>query len=229
MDEARDQRRPIRSYVLRAGRLTEAQQRALDSLYPRFGVPQNAAPVDWQALFGRNGRRVIEIGFGNGESTWRMAMAEADTDFIALEVHPPGVGRLLQSIEEQGIRNLRLAMTDAVPFLRERIAGDSLQGVRIYFPDPWPKKRHHKRRIIQPDFVALLAGRLAPGGLLHLATDWQAYADHMLEVLGAESRLRNRSITGGFSARPDWRPETKYERRGQGLGHETRDLLFERV
>ena len=229
MVEGRDQRRPIRSYVLRAGRLTSAQQQALDQLYPRYGIPPGETPLDWQALFGRNARRVLEIGFGNGESTWRMAVAEPDTDFIALEVHPPGVGRLLQAIEEQGLGNLRLAMTDAVPFVRERLAAESLQGVRIWFPDPWPKKRHHKRRIIQPDFVALLAARLTPGGLLHLSTDWQPYADHMLEVLSAEPRLRNCSPTGGFCARPEWRPETKYERRGQRLGHETRDLLFERT
>jgi len=221
--------REIRSFVLRAGRLTDAQQRALDELLPRFGVPAGDGPLDWPTLFGRDARRVLEIGFGNGESTWRMASGEPDADFIGLEVHPPGVGRLLQCLDEHGIENVRLAMTNAVPFLRDRIASGSLHGVRVYFPDPWPKKRHHKRRIVQPAFAALVADKLTRGGLLHLATDWQPYADHMLEVLMAEDRLRNLSANGDWSPQPAWRPATKYERRGDRLGHETRDLLFERV
>jgi tRNA (guanine-N7-)-methyltransferase len=224
-----EQHRPIRSYVLRAGRLTDGQQRALDDLYPRFGITEGDAALDWAALFGRAAPQVLEIGFGNGESTWRMAQAEPEKNIVALEVHPPGVGRLLHCLAEQGVDNVRVAMTDAVPFLQQRIETGSLDGLRIYFPDPWPKKRHHKRRLVQAEFAALAAQRLAPGGLLHLATDWQAYAEHMLEVLSAQPLLRNCSPTGGWCARPAWRPETKYERRGERLGQPSRDLLFERT
>lgn len=224
--EPGQRRRPIRSYVIRGGRLTPGQQRAIDELYPRWGVPTATAPIDLDALFGRQADRVLEIGFGNGESTWRMAEAEPATDFLAVEVHPPGVGRLLMSLEEHGIDNVRVHLGDAVTLLERRIPDASLAGVRIYFPDPWHKKRHHKRRLIQPDFVALLARKLAPGGLLHLATDWTPYAEHMLEVLENETALTNRSPTGDWVPRPAWRPETKYEARGEKLGHETRDLLF---
>lgn len=223
------QRRPIRSYVIRGGRLTPGQQRALDELYPRWGIPADDAPIDFEALFGRSAERILEIGFGNGESTWRMALAEPGADFIAVEVHPPGVGRLLMALEERGVGNVRVHLGDAVALLERRIPDASLAGVRIYFPDPWHKKRHHKRRLIQPPFARLLARKLAPGGLLHLATDWVPYAEHMREVLDATAGLENRSPTGDWVDRPEWRPDTKYEARGERLGHETRDLLYARM
>lgn len=221
-------RRTVRSYVLRAGRLTPAQRRALDELMPILGVPDDPVRLDFQALFGRRAEVALEIGFGNGEATWRMALDEPGKDFIAIEVHPPGAGRLLQSLEERSIRNVRVALEDAVPFIEGRIATGSLDGVRIYFPDPWPKKRHHKRRLIQPRFVELLAEKMKPGAFLHLATDWEPYAAHMLEVLDAAAEFENLSPTGDYCRQPDWRPDTKYERRGDRLGHETRDLVFRR-
>ena len=221
--------RPVRSYVIRGGRLTTGQQRALDELYPRWGVPDDDGPLDFDALFGRKAERILEIGFGNGESTWRMAKGEPERDFIGVEVHPPGVGRLLLALEAEDVTNVRVWLGDAVDFLEQRIPEASLAGIRIYFPDPWHKKRHHKRRLIQPDFVALLASRLAPGGILHLATDWVPYAEHMLEVLQAASEFVNQSPDGDYCPQPAWRPHTKYEARGDRLGHETRDLIFERT
>ncbi len=220
--------RPVRSYVIRGGRLTTGQQRALDELYPRWGIPEGDEPLDLERLFGRDAPRILEIGFGNGESTWRMARNEAEHDFIAVEVHPPGVGRLLLSLERENVDNVRVFLGDAVGFLEQRIADGALDGVRVYFPDPWHKKRHHKRRLIQPDFIDLLVRKLAPGGLLHLATDWVPYAEHMLEVLSAANGLENLSPDGDYVPRPAWRPGTKYEARGDRLGHETRDLLFRR-
>ena len=221
--------RPVRSYVIRGGRLTTGQQRALDDLYPLWGVPDGDEPLDFDALFGRKAERILEIGFGNGESTWRMAKEEPDRDFIGVEVHPPGVGRLLLALEAEEVTNVRVWLGDAVDFLEQRITEASLAGIRIYFPDPWHKKRHHKRRLIQPDFVALLASRLAPGGILHLATDWVPYAEHMLEVLQAAHGFVNQSPDGDYCPQPAWRPHTKYEARGDRLGHETRDLIFKRT
>lgn len=222
-------RRTVRSYVLRGGRLTPAQQRALDDLLPRFGVPPGDGRLNLEALFGRRAEVILEIGFGTGESTWRMAAAEPERDFIGVEVHAPGVGRLLLSLREHGLENVRVAVQDVVGFLANRVPSGSLGGVRIYFPDPWPKKRHHKRRLIQPPFVALLAEKMAPGAVLHLATDWQEYADHMLEVLGASPAFENLSPGGDWCERPAWRPATRYERRGVRLGYATRDLLFRRT
>lgn len=222
-------RRAIRSFVLRAGRLTRAQQQALDELYPVYGIADGSDLLDTSALFAQPYPLVVEIGFGNGEATWRMAAAERQTNFIGIEVHPPGVGHLLRAVHEQQLENVRLAMTDAVEFLGRRVADRSLAGVRIYFPDPWPKKRHHKRRLIQPEFVALLAQKLQTGGQLHLATDWVPYSEHMLEVLNAAPELMNLSESNDFYPQPEWRPDTKYERRGDRLGHETRDLLFARL
>lgn len=218
----------MRSFVLRQGRLTDAQKRALDELLPRYGVAPGTDPIDFAALFKRESEVILEIGFGNGESLRQMAQNEPQRDFIGVEVHPPGIGHLLLALEEHAIENIRVAATDAVPFLQERIAPASLAAVRIYFPDPWPKKRHHKRRLIQPPFVRLLARCIRPGGILHLATDWQPYADHMLEVLAASPDFTNLSTQGDYCTRPDWRPETKYERRAGRLGHQIRDLLFER-
>ncbi len=219
-------RRPIRSYVLRAGRMGSGQQRALEALAPRFVLPFAAAPVDFAAVFGRRAPLVLEIGFGMGDATAAIAQALPGTDFLGVEVHPPGVGALLQRIEERGLTNLRLVRHDAVEVLDRMVAPASLAGVHLFFPDPWHKKRHHKRRLIQPAFVALLAGRLAPGGYLHSATDWQPYAEQMPGVLGGEPRLR--TTAAGYAARPAHRPLTKFEQRGLNLGHGVWDLVFTR-
>lgn len=219
-------RRAIRSYVVRAGRMGSGQERALAELGPRFVLPYSPAGVDWSAAFGRTAPRVLEIGFGMGGATAQIAQALPDLDFIGVEVHTPGVGALLRLIGEQGLANLRIVQHDAVEVLEQMVAPDSLAGVHLFFPDPWHKKRHHKRRLIQPPFVRLLASRLAPGGYLHCATDWQPYAEQMLEVLGAEPSLRNRAQ--GYAPRPDYRPLTKFEQRGLRLGHGVWDLVFER-
>ena len=221
-------RRPVRSYVLRGGRLTAGQERALRELWPSFGIENGDGLLDLDLLFGCNAPVIMEIGFGNGEATWQMARAHPEENYIAVEVHQPGVGHLLLKIEEHGIENIRVACADATEFLRNRVPEESLEGVRIYFPDPWPKKRHHKRRIIQPSFVRALASKMRPGAILHLATDWEPYAEHMLEVIGCVEGLTNQSASGGFSDKPEWRPETKYEKRGERLGHTVNDLLFVR-
>jgi len=219
--------RAVRSYVLRAGRMGSGQQRALQELGPRYVLPFEARCADFAAIFGRGGPQVLEIGFGMGDATAYIAAALPDTDFIGVEVHPPGVGALLRLIGEQGLNNVRIVRHDAVEVLREMIAPASLAGVHVYFPDPWHKKRHHKRRLIQPDFVALVASKLQPGGYLHCATDWEPYAQQMLQVLGAEPALAN--TAEGFAPRPAWRPLTRFEQRGLRLGHGVRDLLFRRI
>lgn len=220
--------RNIRSFVLRKGRLTSAQQLALDELWPYYGIEKRETVLDFDDHFDRPADVIVEIGFGNGESTWKMARKEADKNFIGIEVHEPGVGHLLMALEQHHIENVRVACEDAVPFIQQRIAPASLAGVRIYFADPWPKKRHHKRRIIQPEFVALLARCMASNGVLHLATDWQPYAEHMLEVMQSCPDFENLSPDGDYCERPEWRPYTKYEERGERLGHEVRDLLYRR-
>jgi tRNA (guanine-N7-)-methyltransferase len=219
--------RPIRSFVLRAGRMGPGQQRALQTLGPRFLLPFQPQPLDLAATFGRDAPTVLEIGFGMGDATAQIAAALPQTNFLAVEVHAPGVGALLKRIGEQGLTNLRLVQHDAVEVLQQMVPPDSLAGVHIYFPDPWHKKRHHKRRLLQPEFVARLATHLAPGGYLHCATDWQPYAEQMLQVLSAEPRLRN--TAEGYAPRPPWRPQTKFETRGLKLGHGVWDLLFRRV
>ncbi len=226
--------RPIRSYVLRTGRMGSGQQRALEDLGPRFVVPFEAtAPADWDAIFGRSAPRVLEIGFGMGQATAEIAHTRPETDFIGVEVHVPGVGALLKLIEERALGNLRILQHDAVEVLDKMIAPASLAGVHVFFPDPWHKKKHHKRRLIQPAFVAKLVSRLAPGGYLHCATDWQDYAEQMLAVLGADPGLVNSvSVTeggGGYAPRPDYRPLTKFEARGLRLGHGVWDLVFTRA
>jgi tRNA (guanine-N7-)-methyltransferase len=220
-------RRAIRSYVVRAGRMGTGQVRALAELAPRWVLPYSAQPVDLAGAFGRAAPRVVEIGFGMGDATAQIAAARPDTDFLGIEVHPPGVGALLQRIAERGLTNLRIVQHDAVEVLEQMIEPASLAGVHVFFPDPWHKKRHHKRRLIQPPFVALLASRLAPGGYLHCATDWQPYAEQMLEVLSAEPLLANRF--DGYAPRPDYRPLTKFEHRGLKLGHGVWDLVFTRA
>ena len=220
-------RLPIRSFVLRAGRMGSGQVRALAELGPRFILPFAGAVQDWDAHFGRQAPRVLEIGFGMGGATAAVAAAQPGTDFIGIEVHPPGVGALLKLIGETALPNLRILQHDAVPVLQQMVAPGSLTGLHVWFPDPWHKKKHHKRRLIQPAFVSLLASRLAPGGYLHCATDWQPYAEQMLEVLAAEPLLAN--TAPGYAPRPAWRPLTKFENRGLQLGHGVWDLVFKRI
>jgi len=217
---------PIRSYVLRQGRFSPAQQRAYTELMPRLGVPFRAAPLDFHAVFGRSAPVVVEIGSGMGETTTRIAAQNPETDYLAIEVHAPGVGSLLRRVEEEGLTNVRVIQHDAVEVLRDMIAQGSLSAIHVFFPDPWPKKRHHKRRLVQPAFAALAAARLVRGGRLHVATDWQEYAQQVLAVLGETPGLRN--TAGDFAPRPPWRPETKFERRGRNLGHGVWDVLFEK-
>ena len=202
------------------------QMRALAELGPRLVLPFESKPLDPMAVFGRTAALVVEIGFGMGQATAAIAAAQPERDFIGIEVHPPGVGALLQRIDQAGLTNLRLLQHDAVAVLESMIAPASLAAVHVFFPDPWHKKKHHKRRLIQPPFVALLASRLAPGGRLHCATDWQPYAQQMLAVLTAEPSLAN--SCDGFAPRPDYRPQTKFELRGLNLGHGVWDLVFTR-
>jgi tRNA (guanine-N7-)-methyltransferase len=217
----------VRSYVLRGGRLGSGQLRALSELAPRFVLPFAEAPLDAAAVFGRRAPLVVEVGFGMGQATAAIAAAQPGVDFLGIEVHEAGIGALLQRIEAEGLTNLRIVRHDAVEVLRDMIAPASLAGVHVFFPDPWPKKRHWKRRLIQTSFVALLASRLARGGRLHCATDWQPYAEQMLEVLSAEPALVN--TAADYALRPDHRPETKFERRGLALGHGVWDLVFARL
>lgn len=216
--------RPIRSYVLRQGRVSNAQARAHHALLPLYGISYSDQRLDLDAAFGRRAPKVLEIGFGMGETTAAIAAAHPEKDYLGIEVHTPGVGSLLKLIGERGLANLRLIQHDAVDVLRNMIPPASLDGAHIFFPDPWPKKRHHKRRLVQTDFVALLASRLKPGGYLHLATDWQEYAEQMLAVLCAEPQLEN--TAAGYAARPDYRPQTKFETRGLKLGHGVWDIVF---
>ena len=203
------------------------QQRALTELGPRFLLPCTTGRADFAAAFGRDAPRVLEIGFGMGDATASIAQALPGTDFIGVEVHTPGVGALLKRIGELGLTNLRLIQFDAVDVLEQMIAPDSLAGVHVFFPDPWHKTKHNKRRLIQPAFVRQLAQRLRPGGYLHCATDWQPYAEQMLEVLSAEPLLRN--TTAGYAPKPAYRPLTKFESRGLKLGHGVWDLVFEKI
>jgi tRNA (guanine-N7-)-methyltransferase len=218
--------RHVRSFVMRRGHLSDAQRDAHATLLPRYAVPDGEGPIDFAATFGRRAPVVLEIGFGMGQATAQIAAARPGTDFVGIEVYTPGVGSLLRALEAGGLANVRVIQRDAVEVLRDRIAPGTLAGVHVYFPDPWPKKRHHKRRLIQPAFVATLASRLAPGGYLHCATDWQDYAEQMLAVLSAEPRLAN--TVADYAPRPDWRPPTRFEQRGLRLGHGVRDLMFVR-
>lgn len=220
--------RKVRSFVLREGRLTKAQERALNELWPQFGVEYCAQQTDPATLFGREAPLVLEIGYGMGASLLAMAQAEPEKNFLGIEVHTPGVGALLIGIEETGVSNVRTLRHDAVEVLENMLPDASIDRLQLYFPDPWHKKRHHKRRIVQAAFVVLLVRKLKPGGLLHFATDWQPYAEWMLEVLQAEPALTNLSPTGDFVPVPAWRPHTKFEARGEKLGHGVWDLLFRR-
>lgn len=219
--------RPIRSFVLRQGRLTAAQQRAVEALLPRFGIAYVPTPLDLDAAFGRRAPKILEIGFGMGSATAEIAAANPDRDYLGVEVHTPGVGNLLKLVEARALTNVRIIQHDAVEVLADMIADASLDGVHLFFPDPWPKKRHHKRRLLQPEFVRLLCAKLKPGGYLHFATDWEEYAQWALAVLRAEPQLANTATD--YAPRPDYRPLTKFERRGLNLGHGVWDLIFSRT
>jgi len=220
-------RRGIKSFVQRTGRVGPGQQRALETLAPEFCIAYAPQGIDLAQVFGNPHPVVIEIGFGMGETTAQIAAARPDTNFLGVEVHVPGVGALLKRIGEQGLGNVRIVQHDAVEVLQHMIAADVLAGAHVFFPDPWHKKKHHKRRLIQPALVALLASRLKPGGILHCATDWQDYAEQMLAVLSAEPTLVN--TAAGYAPRPEMRPLTKFERRGLRLGHGVWDLVFRRI
>ena len=209
--------------------MTRAQQRAWQDLWPRLGVEAADSMLDLDAIFGRRARRTVEIGFGNGEALVALAASRPAEDFLGIEVHRPGVGHLMLRCEELAVANLRILSQDAVDVLEQRLTPACFDEVLLYFPDPWPKKRHHKRRIVQDGFVALIASRLRTGGVFRLATDWQPYADWMLETIGRCPLLRNESPDGGWSARPASRPPTRFELRGQQLGHAVRDLAFRRT
>jgi tRNA (guanine-N7-)-methyltransferase len=220
--------RSIRSFVTRAGRITGAQERALEQLWPAYGIDFAAAPLDKRALFGRDAPCTLEIGFGNGENLLSLALAHPERDFLGVEVHRPGVGRLLLGLHNGTLHNVRLICHDAVEVLEEQIAPGSLDEILILFPDPWPKKRHHKRRLVQAPFVTLAVSRLQMGGALRLATDWQPYAVEMLATLEATPGLANLGQRGGFAPRPGERTPTRFERRGERLGHDVWDLAFRR-
>ena len=219
--------RPIRSFVTRAGRITPGQQRALAELWPKYGIEFSQVLLDLPGLFGRRAPVTLEIGFGNGDNLARLARSHAERDFLGVEVHRAGVGRLLLALENEALGNVRIVCHDAVEVLARQLPADCLDEILILFPDPWPKKRHHKRRLLQAAFAGLAASRLAPGGVMRLATDWQPYAQEMLEVLSAEARLENLA-GGGYVPRPAGREPTRFERRGERLGHQVWDLAFRR-
>ena len=226
MDAHSLNRRPIRSFVLRQGRFSPAQQRAHETLLPRFGIAFTREPLDLERVFARSAPKILEIGSGMGETTATIAQAMPECDFLAVEVHAPGVGSLLKQIDDLGLANLRVIQRDAVEVVREMIAPSTLAGIHVFFPDPWPKRRHHKRRLLQSAFVHALALRLARGGYLHVATDWEDYAGATLSALTAEPLLVN--TARDYAPRPAYRPLTKFERRGMRLGHGVWDLVFRR-
>jgi tRNA (guanine-N7-)-methyltransferase len=216
--------RPIRSFVLRQGRMSIAQQRAYDQLQSVYGIPYTPQVIDLNATYRRSAPKILEIGFGMGDATATIAAEHAENDYLGIEVHGPGVGSLLNQIEQRGLHNLRIVQHDAVEVLRDMIPDHSLAGVHIFFPDPWHKKRHNKRRLIKPEFVALISQKLAPCGYLHCATDWEDYAIQILQVLSDEPTLTN--TAADYAPRPDYRPLTKFEQRGIRLGHGVWDIVF---
>lgn len=220
--------RPIRSFVRREGRLTTGQARALHELWPQFGIEPGAATIDCVQTFGHDAPVILEIGFGNGESLATIAAAHPENNYIGIEVHRPGVGSLLLRLEEQGIKNVRVICHDASEIIQKNIADESLNSIYLFFPDPWPKKKHHKRRLVQPGFVQQLRRKLKVGGRFHMATDWENYAEHMMAVVSDAEGFFNIAGEGNYSPKPEYRPETKFERRGKKLGHGVRDLVFQR-
>lgn len=226
---AAEHRRSIKSFVMRAGRMTEAQQRGIEQGWPQFGLNLEQGRLDLDQLFGRSAPRSLEIGFGMGQSLLEMAEKTPEQDFIGIEVHRPGVGSLLNGVLKAGISNLRVYDCDAIEVLDKAIPDASLDRLMLFFPDPWHKKKHHKRRIVQPAFADKVRQKLKIGGIFHMATDWQAYAEHMLEVMNAAPGYRNLSADSSWVPRPEERPMTKFERRGERLGHGVWDLKFERI
>ena len=227
--QSRQLHRPIRSFVRREGRITPSQQLALKRLWPRYGLDSDDELFDFSAIFGRQAPRILEIGFGNGASLLQMAQANPENDYLGIEVHRPGVGRLMHELEKARLENVRVVSEDALFVLRRNIPDHSLTAVQLFFPDPWHKKRHHKRRIVQADFVQLVWQKLSGGGRFHLATDWEDYAQYMMMVLSDAPGFNNIGGNGCFIPRPDYRPLTKFEQRGKRLGHGVRDLIFERI
>lgn len=221
-------KRPIRSFVRREGRITNAQRTALETLWPQYGLAPDT-PLDSKTTFGRDAPLILEIGFGMGDSLAEMALADPASDYIGIEVHRPGVGNLFQKLAAQDITNVRVYCADAVEVIQQCITDNSLDAVHIFFPDPWHKKRHHKRRLIQPGFVQKLRQKLKSKGRLHLATDWENYAEHMSMVMGAAEEFRSGGDARGVVPRPDYRPLTKFEKRGERLGHGVWDLVFIKV
>lgn len=219
--------KPIRSFVIRSGRMTEGQRAGYDRWWPQFGLSLKDGALDSTATFGNDNPLVVEVGFGMGDSLLAMATADPNTNFIGIEVHPPGVGRLISGAGQAGLTNLRVYMADATDVLNDCIADQSLSRFQLYFPDPWHKNKHHKRRLVQPPFVQLISQKLHTHGVIHMATDWHNYANHMLTVLQAEGSLAN-TVTA-FAPRPEFRPKTKFEQRGERLGHGVWDLLFRKV
>jgi tRNA (guanine-N7-)-methyltransferase len=227
IDEENAAHRPIRSFVLRQGRLSQGQERAVAALGPKFVLPFAHAPLNFALAFAREAPTIVEIGFGMGHATADIARQQTDKNFIGIEVHTPGVGSLLKMIDERGLTNLRIVQHDAVEVLTHMIPDSSLAGVHIFFPDPWPKKRHHKRRLVQPAWIKQLVSKLQPDGYIHLATDWQDYAEHMLEVLRAEPAIKN--TASDYAPRPIYRTESNFERKGLAKGHGVWDLVFTRI
>ena len=222
--------KPIRSFVIRAGRITAGQKNAFDTAWPQYGLSLFDGLINPDILFGRSAPLVVEIGFGMGDSLLQMAIAEPDKNFIGIEVHPPGVGRLISQAKLQGLTNLKVYMADAMDVMEDCIQDESIDRLQLYFPDPWHKKKHHKRRIVQPAFVQKLYPKLKVDGIFHMATDWQAYAEHMLEVMTAAEGFTNNTQTDNpYSPRPDYRPITKFEKRGERLGHGVWDLVFKKT
>ncbi|GHD40351.1 tRNA (guanine-N(7)-)-methyltransferase [Marinobacter persicus] len=222
-------RRGVRSFVLRQGRMTEGQKKAYDRLWPKYGLSREDGMIDPRQVFGRDNMLNLEIGFGMGRSLADMAEAAPEQDFIGVEVHLPGVGALLKEVEERGLENIRIYSIDANDVIDLCLPEACLDRVMVFFPDPWPKKKHHKRRLVQPEFVQRIRHKLRVGGVLHLATDWENYAEHMLEVMSEAEGFANTREEGGYSPRPDDRPITKFEKRGENLGHGVWDLLFYRT
>lgn len=223
-----EQHRPIRSYVLRAGRMTPAQTRGMEQVFPRLGLSLDEGRLELDAVFGRQAPRVVEIGFGMGASLLEQAAAQPERDFIGIEVHPPGVGKLLDELDKAELNNVRVFREDAMKVLDDSLSAGSIDVLQLFFPDPWPKKRHHKRRIVRPEFLAKVARVLRPGGKLHMATDWEPYAEHMVEVMQQSPDFVNTATAGDFVPRPESRPLTKFEARGERLGHGVWDLVYER-
>jgi tRNA (guanine-N7-)-methyltransferase len=220
--------RPIRSYVLRQGRLTQGQQRAFEELWPQYGLTLDQHPLRFASIFGREAPLTLEIGFGNGEALAQIAEHHPDEDFLGVEVHTPGVGHLMLRLAQQECVNVRILRTDAMELLRHHLPQACLHRVQLFFPDPWHKRRHHKRRMVQQPFADLIHRALKPGGVIHMATDWEDYARQMMALFSQHSGFRNQAGKGHFSPRPQTRPMTKFEQRGQRLGHGVWDLLFER-